>query len=89
MIASKKAKSTEFVKTREQDVCDLCRYIRDARQKMQDSPTNEAEPEKVLCTGAMNFIFDDEEAQLTEMTALAAKARSGDPVDHWVISWQS
>lgn len=89
MIASKKPKNTAYTKTREQDVCDLCRYIRDARQKMQDSPTNEAEPEKVLCTGAMNFVFDNEEAQLTEMTALASRAKSGDPVDHWVISWQS
>lgn len=89
MIASKKPKNTAYTKTREQDVCDLCRYIRDARQKMQDSPPSEMEPEKVLCVGALNFVFDDEEAQLSEMTALAAKARSGDPVDHWVISWQS
>ena len=87
MIAKKTMKKQEYVKTRQQDVADLCRYIRNARSHMKDRPTSDEEPEKVLCTGSLNMIFQNEDAQISEMAGLAAKAKSGDPVSHFVLSW--
>ena len=89
MIAKKTQKKREYVKTRQQDVADLCRYIRNARSHMKDRPTSDEEPEKVLCTGSLNMIFQNEDAQISEMAGLAAKAKSGDPVSHFVLSWPS
>ena len=51
MIAKKTMKKQEYIKTRQQDVADLCRYIRNAKSHMKDRPTSQEEPEKVLCTG--------------------------------------
>ena len=87
MIAKKTQKKREYVKTRQQDVADLCRYIRNAKSHMTSRPTSNEEPEKVLCTGALNMVFTDENAQISEMAGLAAKAKSGDPVSHFVLSW--
>ena len=87
MIVKKLMKNKEFVKTRQQDVADLCRYIRNARSHVDTRPTSSQEPEKVLCTGSLGMAFDNEEAQVSEMAGLAAKARSGDPVNHFVLSW--
>ena len=89
MIVNKKPKNAAYTKTRAQDAADLCRYIRDARSNMTARPTSEAEPEKVLCTGALNFSFTNSDAQIAEMAGLASKARSGDPITHFVISWHS
>lgn len=85
MIADKKPKNKEYQKTKAQDVSDLARYIRNAHAM---TGGREEEPEKVLCSGAFNFTFDDENAQIAEMTALAGETK-GDPIDHWVLSWQS
>ena len=87
MIAKKTMKKQEYIKTRQQDVADLCRYIRNAKSHMKDRPTSQEEPEKVLCTGSLGMVFTDPEAQISEMAGLAAKARSGDPVSHFVLSW--
>lgn len=89
MIAKKTQKKQEYIKTRQQDVADLFRYIRNAKSHMTDSPTTEQEPEKVLCTGSLGMVFTDENAQISEMAGLAAKAKSGDPVSHFVLSWPS
>ena len=89
MIAKKTQKKQEYVKTRQQDVADLCRYIRNAKSHMTSRPTSQEEPEKVLCTGSLGMIFSDQEAQISEMAGLAAKAKSGDPVSHFVLSWPS
>ena len=35
------------------------------------------------------MIFQNEDAQISEMAGLAAKAKSGDPVSHFVLSWPS
>lgn len=84
MIADKKPKNKEYQKTKAQDVSDLARYIRNA----QAMTGGEEELEKVLCSGSFNFAFDDENAQIAEMTALAGETK-GDPIDHWVLSWKS
>ena len=89
MIVNKKPKNAAYTKTRAQDASDLCRYIRDARSHMTDRPTTTIEPEKVICTGALNFSFTNPDAQISEMAGLASKARSGDPITHFVISWPS
>ena len=89
MVVKKLMKKQEYTKTRQQDVADLCRYIRNARSHIDARPTSEQQPEKVLCTGALNMNFADEEAQISEMAGLAAKAKSGDPVSHFVLSWPS
>ena len=80
-------KKQEYTKTRQKDVADLCRYIRNAGTHIDRRPTSEQQPEKVLCTGALNMAFTSEEAQISEMAGLAAKAKSGDPVTHFVLSW--
>jgi len=82
-------KKQEYTKTRQQDVADLCRYIRNAKSHMDTRPTTSEEPEKVLCTGSLGMAFTSEEAQISEMAGLAAKAKSGDPVTHFVLSWPS
>ena len=87
MIAKKIMKNQSYTKTRAQDASDLCRYILDAKTHMTDRPTTEREPEKVLCTGALGFVFDSKNAQIAEMGALASCARSGDPITHFVLSW--
>ena len=89
MIVNKKPKNAAYTKSRAQDAADLCRYIRDARSHMTDRPTTISEPEKVLCTGALNFSFTNPDAQISEMAGLASKARSGDPISHYVLSWHS
>lgn len=89
MIVKKLMKKQEYTKTRQKDVADLCRYIRNARSHIDTRPTSEQEPEKVLCTGSLGMTFDNEEAQVSEMAGLAAKAKSGDPVNHFVLSWPS
>ena len=89
MIVKKLMKKQEYTKTRQKDVADLCRYIRNARSHVDTRLTSNQEPEKVLCTGALNMAFDHEEAQISEMAGLAAKAKSGDPVTHFVLSWPS
>lgn len=89
MIVNKKPKNAAYTKTRAQDSADLCRYIRDARSHMTARPTATQEPEKVICTGALNFSFAHPDAQISEMAGLASKARSGDPITHFVISWPS
>jgi len=89
MIAKKTMKKQEYIKTRQQDVADLCRYIRNAKSHMTSRPTSQEEPEKVLCTGSIGMVFTDPEAQISEMAGLAAKAKSGDPVSHFVLSWPS
>ena len=87
MVVKKMAKNAAYTKSRAQDASDLCRYIRDARSHMQDRPTAMTEPEKVLCTGALNLSFTNPDAQISEVAGLASKARSGDPLAHFVISW--
>lgn len=87
MIAKKIMKNQKYTKTRAQDASDLCRYILDAKTHMVDRPTTEAEQEKVLCTGALGFVFSNNDAQIGEMGALASCARSGDPIVHFVLSW--
>lgn len=89
MIVKKMPKNAAYTKSRAQDAADLCRYIRDARSHMTDRPTISTEQEKVLCTGALNFSFTDRDAQISEMAGLASKARSGDPITHFVLSWPS
>ena len=87
MIVKKMPKNAAYTKSRAQDAADLCRYIRDARSHMTDRPTATMEQEKVLCTGALNFSFTHSDAQISEMAGLASKARSGDPISHFVLSW--
>lgn len=87
MIVNKKPKNAAYTKSRAQDAADLCRYIRDARSHMTDRLTSQSEPEKVICTGALNFSFSHPDAQISEMAGLASKARSGDPITHFVLSW--
>ena len=89
MIVKKLMKKQEYTKTRQKDVADLCRYIRNAKSHMTDRPISTQEPEKVLCTGSLGMAFNHEEAQIAEMAGLAAKAKSGDPVCHFVMSWPS
>lgn len=89
MIAKKQPKNTQYTKSRAQDVGDLCRYICDARSHMTSRPTLTAEPEKVLCSGSLGLNFETLDAKISEMAGLASQARSGNPVDHWVLSWQS
>lgn len=89
MIVNKKPKNAAYTKTRAQDAADLCRYIRDARSHMTARPTATQELEKVICTGAFNFSFTNPDAQISEMAGLASKARSGDPITHFVLSWPS
>ena len=89
MIAKKQRKNMQYTKSRAQDVSDLCRYICDARSHMNNRLTSTAEPEKVLCAGSLGLNFKNPSAQISEMAALAAQARSGNPVDHWVLSWQT
>ncbi|WP_394027285.1 DNA-primase RepB domain-containing protein [Desulfovibrio falkowii] len=89
MIAKKQPKNTQYTKSRAQDVGDLCRYICDARSHMTSRPTLTAEPEKVLCSGSLGLNFETLDAKISEMAGLASQARSGNPVDHWVLSWQA
>lgn len=89
MIAKKQPKNAQYTKSRAQDVSDLCRYICDARSHVANRPTSSAEPEKVICSGSMGLNFKTLDAQISEMAGLASQARSGNPVDHWVLSWQS
>lgn len=89
MIAKKIQKNQSYAKSSAQDASDLCRYIINARSHMTDRPTQTQEPEKVLCTGALNFAFESTDARISEMAGLAAQARSGDPVSHYVLSWPS
>ena len=87
MIAKKQPKSTQHTKSRAQDVGDLCRYILDARSHTSSRPTSTAEPEKVICSGNFGLNFKSRDAQISEMSGLAAQARSGNPVDHWIVAW--
>ena len=89
MIVNKKPKNAAYTKSRAQDASDLCRYIRDARSHMTARPTTIEESEKVICTGALGFTYSNPDAQIAEMAGLASKARSGDPISHYVISWPS
>lgn len=89
MIAKKQRKNMQYTKSRAQDVGDLCRYIQDARSHVTDRLTSSSEPEKVLCSGSFGLNFKNPNAQISEMSALAAQARSGNPIDHWVLSWQT
>lgn len=87
MIAKKQKKNFQYTKSRAQDVADLCHYINNARSHISDRLTSSAEPEKVICSGSFNFNFSNPDAQISEMSALAAKARSGNPIDHWIVAW--
>ena len=87
MIAKKQPKSTQYTKSRAQDVGDLCRYILDARTHVTSRLTSGAEPEKVICSGSFGLNFKSRDAQISEMSGLAAQARSGNPVDHWIVAW--
>lgn len=89
MIAKKQPKNMRYTKSRAQDVGDLCRYICDARSHMTSRPTSSAEPEKVICSGSFGLNFETLDAKISEMAGLASQAKSGNPVDHWVLSWQS
>ena len=89
MIAKKQPKNAQYKKSRAQDVGDLCRYICDARSHMTSRPTSSSEPEKVLCSGSLGLNFKTLDAKISEMAGLAAQAKSGNPVDHWVLSWQT
>lgn len=89
MIAKKQPKSAQYTKSRAQDVSDLCRYICDARSHMTRRPTSTTEPEKVLCAGSMGLNFETLDAKISEMSGLAAQAKSGNPMDHWILSWQT
>lgn len=89
MIAKKQKKNMQYTKSRAQDVSDLCSYITNARSHTANRPTSSAEPEKVLCSGSFGFSFQNPSAQLSEMASLASQAKSGNPIDHWVLSWQS
>lgn len=86
MIAVKKPTKTAYQKTPGQNISDLIRYILDARERV-GGPAQEEDGEKVLCSGSLGFVFDDTDAQISEMIALAAQSRSAFPVDHWVLSW--
>lgn len=85
MIAKKAKQKKEFQKGREAHITDLVQYIRDARQEISVRPTTHAAPEKVICKGAGNFVFDEEKAQLGEMVQSCLAARH--TPDHWIIAW--
>ncbi|MBT9749216.1 relaxase/mobilization nuclease domain-containing protein [Desulfovibrio desulfuricans] len=86
MIAKKLPRRRDLQKSCSAHVADIASYIRAAQEKIDQKLTGGAEPEKVLCKGALGFVFTDEDAQVAEMSARCTEARH--IPDHWVLSWQ-
>ena len=86
MIAKKLPRRRDLQKSCSAHVADIASYIRAAREEIDQRLTGGAEPEKVLCKGALNFVFTDEDAQVAEMSARCTESRH--IPDHWVLSWQ-
>ena len=86
MIAKKLPRRADLQKSCSAHVADIASYIRAAQEKIDQKLTGGAEPEKVLCKGALGFVFSDEDAQVAEMSARSTEAKN--IPDHWVLSWQ-
>jgi len=86
MIAKKLARRKDLQKSCSAHVADIATYICAAREEIDQRITGGAEPEKVLCKGALGFVFSDEAAQVAEMSARCTESRH--IPDHWVLSWQ-
>src|SRR5688500_12975105 len=81
MIVKKVAtKKSAPARSRARHVRDLCDYIA--------GPDAGDRKEKVEHRGALNLLTLDHDAQVQEMSGLAALARSdAQPVQHWILSW--
>ena len=86
MIAKKLARRKDLQKSCSAHVADIATYICAAREEIDQRITGGAEPENVLCKGALGFVFSDEAAQVAEMSARCTESRH--IPDHWVLSWQ-
>lgn len=81
MIA-KKIPNTKKSSGKSARVAGLCEYITE--------PELSNQVEKCIFSEAVNFLTDDLKSQTLEMIALSQEAvKSKDPIDHWVLSWQS
>lgn len=85
MIAKKLQRRADMQKSCSAHVADIASYIRAAREEIDQRVTGGAEPEKVLCKGALGFVFSDEDAQVAEMAARSTEAKN--IPDHWILSW--
>ena len=85
MIAKKNPRKAQYKKSVDRHVADLAAYIRAAREGIDQGPSRNEAPEKVLCMGALNFVFEDSQAQVAELAAECTMAKH--TPDHWVIAW--